>query len=151
MSITKTLFDTSRQVPENEEEGWGGNVTGQLGDLLDGADRILLKSGSNVLTRSQAASNTLAGGATLTQTAPVHRVQGSGGAVTLSATTPIAAGVKDGQELEIEGDHATNTVTIPGSSNTTALNGDAVLAKYHVLRLRWHHADGKWIERGRSH
>jgi len=151
VSITKTLFDTARQVPENEEEGWGPPVTGQLGDLLDGADKVLMKSGINILMRESVASNTLAAAATLTQTAMVHRVQGSGGAVTLSATTPIAAGVKDGQKMKLQGAHATNTVTVPGSSDTTFLNGDVVLGLHHKIELEWDSAAGKWLECNRSH
>lgn len=152
MSITKTLFGTSRQIPENEEEGWGTNTTNLLADQTDGVNAGFMKSGANVLQRESIASSTLAAAATLTQTAMTHRIQGSGGAVTLSATTPIAAGVQDGQKLTLEGAHATNTVTIPGGSDTTALNGDIVLGLYHRIKLIWNATAGKWLEDGaRSH
>lgn len=149
MSVNKTLFGQARIVPETNETGWGAEVTGQLGDLLDGADEVLHKNGTAILIRHQSEDSTLAASATLTPTKTVHRVAGSGGAVTLDTTTAIASGNKDGQLLILEGTSDTNTVTIQSGANVQ-LNGDVVLAQDDKISLRWDATRGDWIEIGRN-
>ena len=150
MSVTKELFETSRLVPETNETGWGAEVTGQLCDLLDGADAVLCKDGSsNIYLRLQDASSTLAAAATLTPSRPVHKVGGDGGAVTLNATTAIADGTKDGQVLVLVGTSNTNTVKIIHGANVQ-LNGNVTLAQHDVLRLVWSDTVGDWVELGRN-
>lgn len=147
MSISKSLFDQVRLVPETDETGWGNEVTNQLVDLLDGADAILHQDGSdNILVRFQAASSSLAGSATLTPTSPVHKVVGSGGAVSITA---IASGNKDGQLLVLIGTDNTNTVRVPYSA-TVLLNGDCILGDGDVLKLQWSTTASAWVEVGRN-
>lgn len=147
MSISKSLFDQVRLVPETDETGWGNEVTNQLVDLLDGADAILHQDGSdNILVRFQAATSALANGATLTATKPVHKVSGSGGAVSI---TDIASGNKDGQVLILIGTDNTNTVRIPYSA-TVLLNGDVVLGSGDSIQLKWSSTAAAWIEVNRN-
>jgi hypothetical protein len=149
VAVSKTLYDVARSVPETDEEEWGGEVTLQLGDMLDGADEVLHKSGANILRRDQRVSSTLAASATLTQTKPVHEVQGTPGAVTLDTTTPIAAGAKDGQKLRLEGAHATNFVTIL-HGGTASLNGNVTLELGESIELQWDDDGSVWRETSRS-
>lgn len=143
MTISKTFFDQTRLVPETDETGWGSEVTSQLCDLLDGADEILFRdSSNNVQMRLQAASSTLAAGATLTQTSPVHKVQGTPGAVTLAG---ITAGEKDGQVLVLIGQHAVNTVSLTYSA-TLLLNGNITLGLGDIVRLVYDLPGTRWIE-----
>jgi hypothetical protein len=149
MSIPKTLFGETRQVPETEEEDWGPEVTEQLSGTIDGTDNLACLSGANVFPRRRAAASTLAAGATLTPTKPVHRVQGTPGVVTLSAVTAITDGAEDGQEVRLVGDHAASFVTVPDGANT-ALNGPVTLELGESLDLAWDAAASVWRETGRS-
>lgn len=150
MSIPKTLLGSARQVPETGETGWGGEGTQILVDLIDSNNIAVQKlaSGALVLVFPTATAS-LAAGATLTQTAPIMRVASTGGAVTLSAATAIAAGEHDGQQIEIMGTDNTNTVTIPDSGNVD-LNGLIVLSDHVAITLEWFDGDSKWVERTRS-
>jgi hypothetical protein len=150
MSIPKTLFGSTRQVPETDEENWGGEVTGQLADLIDGVEKHVVKSGSSFFSGATVATTTLAAGATLTPTAEIMRVSGNGGAVTLSGTTPIANGAKDGQKLVLKGTSNSNTVTILGSSTNMLINGDVTLADGDVIEFFWDGSASKWQERHRE-
>lgn len=84
----------------------------------------------------------------------IVRVQGSGGAVVVSATPSIAAG-SDGQILIIQGDSA-DTVTLNDEATTAGstleLDGDAaaVLGKGDILVLTYDAGDSKWYEISRS-
>jgi hypothetical protein len=148
MSITKTLFDISRLVPETGETDWGGQVTAQLTDLLDGADAILLKDGSdNIMLRLQPATSSLGAGATLTPTAPVHLVAGSGAAVTLGG---ITAGTKTGQILILVGTDNTNTVSFTYSATVRVVNGDVTLRLGEAIALIYLGAGVGWTELWRS-
>jgi len=154
MSISKTLFGTTRLVPEtgepfSEADVWGDEVTGILTDLIDAVDATIVQDGSNFFVRPSVASSTLAASATLTPTASVHRVQGNGGAVTLSTGTAIANGAEDGQTLVLVGAHATNTVSVRHGANT-ALNGNITLGLDEAITLRWDEATGDWAEESRS-
>lgn len=71
------------------------------------------------------------------------RVAGNGGPV--SAT--IADGTIDGQELEFEGCHTTNSVTVTGPG----LTGDLVLILGSMGRLSWNLGSAKWTEAGRNY
>lgn len=147
MSIAKTFLDQARLVPEKDETGWGPEVTDQLVDLLDGADFVLALDGSsNFLVRLQAATSSLAAGATLTPTKPVHKVVGNPGAVTLGG---IAAGAKDGQVLILVGTDDAKPVSLVHAGNLV-LNGDITLGAYDVLRLAWDATGSKWYELGRN-
>lgn len=150
MSTAQDLWGTTRQVPVTDEINWGGEVSAQLLALLLGMDETTFQIASgSVVQIAQSADSTLAAGATLTQTAAVHLVQGSGGAVTLDGTSAIADGEADGALLRLEGAHATNTVTILDGANTS-MNGLVELALGDAISFRWSDALSVWQEQSRS-
>ena len=149
MALSKSLFGTARLVPETDEENWGGEVTGQLGDVLDGGDEFWQKSGANVVAQRKKTTLTPIASATITWTKTRHKVSGSAGAVTLDTTTPISAGAFDGQPLRLIGDDNTNTVTILHSGNAS-LNGNVTLANGQFIDLEWDDDDSLWYETARS-
>lgn len=151
MSIAKTLLGTSVVVPERKETGWGDNVTSILTKLIDATEATAVSVGGVIIEKSTVTTTTLAAGATLTPAARVHRIQSNGGGdVALSATTPIAPGTVDGQELVLMGAHAANTVTIL-DGGTVDLNGNVTLAKGESIYLIWNSGLGMWEELSRSH
>jgi hypothetical protein len=77
----------------------------------------------------------------------LRRVQGNAAAVTANSTTPITAGITEGQELILKGMSDTNTVTILDSGNVD-LNGDMTLYNGSTLSLVW--VDSKWLEISRK-
>jgi hypothetical protein len=149
MTIEKSLFGTTRKIPEQGERFWGPDVTDILVDLIAGANGTLTQIGTIVVPALPSTNTTLAASATLTPTYPVHRVSGSGGAVTLDATTAIADGSVNGQKLIVRGTSATNFVTIPDGANTD-LNGDMILEQYHQIELIWSTSASAWIELARN-
>lgn len=152
MALSVDFLNDTRAVPEDDEEEWGAEVTDQLFDLLTAGDRFFyLLAGGTIVFYVPRAASTLAAGATLTQTAPTHKVQGSGGAVTLDTTTPIAAGEIDGQALQLRGAHATNTVTIVASGTAAGLNGNVTLGLGEWINLEWDDDNARWEEISRSH
>lgn len=151
MSYNKTLFGNTVSVPESGNPSVGVAATAILDDLIDQADASSTLLISGVVVPKRASTTTsLAAAATLTQTHPVHRVSGSGAAVTLSGTTSIADGVVDGQILKLVGNHATNTVTIQNGSNVQLTRGDITLAQFDSLTLAWNSTQGDWTEDARS-
>lgn len=150
MSVTKSLFGTSRSIPETDETAWGSEMTTLIGDQTDVADSLANKTTSNgVFPRWRSATITLAADATLTATAQRMRIAGTSGAVTLSTSTTIIAGEFDGQELMLYGTHETNTVTVPDNGNCK-LNGPMVLGEYKILCLIWDDDNESWVEVSRS-
>ena len=149
MPVSKTLAGTVYQIPERNERRWGAQLTAFLSKA---ADILALLSGgvsgTPVVAWSTAAS-TLAAAATLTKSATIHRLTGSGGAVTLNTTTPIAAGTVDGEILVLEGAHATNTVTIQESGNVD-INGDWTSGLGRMLTLIWNSTRVLWVEHTRT-
>lgn len=94
---------------------------------------------------------TAAGGITVTNR--IMRVQGSGGAITVTATPGISAGFTvDGFELILEGQSDTNTLTLQDESNLTGSGFkledalDKVLGKGDMLRLIYNRTDAKWYQ-----
>lgn len=74
-------------------------------------------------------------------------VQGSGGAVTVSANPQITAGTIVGQKIRLIGRDDTNTVTLADGTGML-LNGPVTLGAGSVIDLGW---DGtNWFESGRS-
>lgn len=75
-------------------------------------------------------------------------VQGSGGAVVITASPAIQAGTIAGQTMKIVGRSNTNTVEIPNQSGLVELNGNCVLGLSDCLSLFF---DGTaWVESSRS-
>jgi hypothetical protein len=96
---------------------------------------------------------TAAGG--ITYTKRITRVQGSGGAITVTAT-PSVKPISDGKEIIIQGDSDANTVTLKDESGLAnsglALAGGAnvTLGKGDTLHLLYDEGDGKYYEISRS-
>jgi hypothetical protein len=147
MATPVNLFGVVRKIPANKERRWGSEVRSVLIDLSTWANGLGKLSGSAPLIGFGSTDSTLAAAATLTPASIVHRVQGSGGAVTLNGTTAIANGTLTGQLLVLIGLSDTNTVTIQHGSNVR-LNGNVVLALDDVLWLRWDGTD--WLELSRN-
>jgi len=146
MTYSKGLFGQNYDVPEAGDNNVGPAATAILDDLMDAADGGFGRTpGLVIIPRLPSTTTSLAASATLTRTHPVHKVSGSGGPVTLNATTAIANGTVDGELLILQGDHATNTVTIQNNANVR-LRGDITLRQYETLELRWDTAIGDWVE-----
>lgn len=75
-----------------------------------------------------------------------HFIQGSGGAVNISANPQITAGTNVGQRLTLIGRDNTNTVTIEDGDGLS-LNGSAVLAADSAIDLVWDSVN--WVELAR--
>lgn len=149
MGYSKTLLGNTVTIPETGDTNYGANGTAILDDLVDIGDQSFTMISGVVIPYHAATSSVLAAAATLTPANVVHKVSGSGGAVTLSGTTAIANGSVNGQVLILQGDHATNTVTIQNGANVQ-LRGEIVLGLYDFLCLRWDTTIGDWIEMSRS-
>ena len=147
MSITKTLYGTTRIIPQTDETGWGAEVTGSLEDIHDALeDTTLQLTGGTIVKKVTNTASSLADNATLTPVSELHTVTGSGGAVTLNATTSITDGTA-GQILLIIGGSDANTVTILNGSNTK-MNGPITLSQYD--RIDFYFDGTYWVEVGRS-
>lgn len=73
-------------------------------------------------------------------------IQGSGGAVDVSANPQIAAGTAVGQKLRLIGCSDTNTVNLNDGTGLKLSAADRLLSEYSVLELEW---DGSnWVEAG---
>lgn len=150
MSIVKTLLGNTRLVAETGETGWGAETTQILVDLIDiAAVSAQALAGGNIVVALPATTATPAAAATVTPTSNNMLIEGSGGPVTLSATTPIAAGEFSGQALRLEGTDATNTVTILDSGNV-GLNGPITLGDGTVIEMSWNSTKTQWIEDSRN-
>lgn len=117
---------------------------------------FILSAGALVYTPSTTQAIVGATGLTAAMIAnKITRIQGSGGAVTVSATPSIVAG-QDGQVLILQGDSDANTVTLNDEASTAGstleLAGGvaAVLGKGDILVLTYDLGDSKWYEISRS-
>lgn len=102
-------------------------------------------AGSTIVgSRASPTAITAVGGISFTAaTATDNYIQGSGGAVTVTANPQIAAGTVDGQRLVLIGRSATNTVTLADGTGLS-LNGSWVGGLDSMIALRW---DGtNWAE-----
>ncbi len=110
-------------------------------------------NGTQGCTPSTTQNITAGGGITTTNC--IMRVQGSGGAVTITATPNIADG-SDGEMAIIHGDNDTNTLTLQDESNLSGsgleLSGgnNFVLGKGDIIHLTYDLGDDKWYEISRS-
>lgn len=147
MSIAKTLLGVSRDIPETGETGWGAAMTLTSTELIDIANALVQRlAGGNLVMALTGTAQTPADTAMLTPDGTVVEVAGSGGAVTLDTTTPIANGEFDLQLLILAGTNDTNTVTIQEGSTTVILNGDVTLTDGDVIALLWIGAVTEWFE-----
>jgi len=151
MSYPKTLYGNTVSVPEAGNKNVGVAATAILDDTIDGVDGIsMMTSGGNVTLKATSTTGTLGAGATLTKTHAVHKISGTSGAVTLSATTAITNGTVDGEFLRLQGTSATNTVTIQDAANVVLRDGNVTLGLHDVVEFRWDAAVADWIESFRS-
>ena len=127
----------------------------RLGITAAGSAKLEANNEGIAVIPSNTASITAGGG--ITPTRAVMRVQGSGGAVTVTATPSIVSGLGvDGQILIIQGDSDANTVKLQDEAqlaNTDLqLSGgtDMTLGKGDTLTLVYDSGDGKWYEIARS-
>lgn len=148
----KTMWGTTRRIPDTPgEDGWASDLTGLLDDLVDLAEGTTYQAGGIVLPFALATTSTMAAGASLTRTHPIHKLVGNGGAVTLDPATAIADGAKDGELLTLVGGHMVNVVTIPDGANVDLARGASItLLLGDELHLRFDLARGVWNETGRS-
>lgn len=146
MPTPKTLLGTPCLVPQAPgEDGYAAEGNFILCKLIDAANGLGSLLNTVIVPLLSGTSTTLTAGGTLTPTHPLHKINGSPGAVTIAA---IAAGATDGQLLTIQG--GANAVTIQANATGVQLESDIVLAQYHELNLRWDSTLAKWVERGRS-
>lgn len=152
MSISVTLFGSSRQIPETDEVDWGAETTSLLVDDTKGTEATVTRLDSE--TKYAAAlgdtvSETFAANATLSAKGGRHRVSSTGGAIVMDTTTAIADGTKDGQELVLEGISDTLTIEIRDAANTK-LNGLWVSSDGATIHLAWNSTRSAWVELSRS-
>jgi len=130
-----------------------------------GANRLGLSAGGAIKAETNAAglaltpssTTDIVAGTGITVTNATMRVQGSGGAVTVTATPSIATtGLQDGQIVIIQGDSDTNTLKLQDeaqlASSGLALTAgtDFTLGKGDTLTLTWDAGDSKFYELSRS-
>lgn len=144
MSINKDLFGITYAIPVQPEQNWGATVTALLQAIMGGLDGNSTLVGVVPILKLVSTSTTLADGATLTQSHPIHLVDGSGGPVTLSLATPITVPTAN-QLLILVGTDDTNSVTIE-DGGTVKLNGEIVLGEYDILVLVYNTTKSLWIE-----
>jgi hypothetical protein len=143
MSVSKSLFGATVNVPTRGEKGWGTegtNILVQLIDFANGAGNLV----SGVAFVNQAITATVAtAGSTINPTHNVIVITAAS-AVTLSGSLPVANRTSSFTNFVILiGTSDTNTITILDGGNVL-LNGDCVLGVGHCLSLVW---DGsQWIE-----
>lgn len=100
-------------------------------------------------TRAAPNDITAAGGITADASNVLHcYVQGSGGAVTVTANPQVSAGTNVGQMMLIIGRSDSNTVTL-ANGNGLSLNGDIVLGQDDTLHLYWDGVNWSEISRRR--
>lgn len=149
MSTPKSLFGSTRLIPgPDRTKDYEVEGTALLVALAEGVDGTAMKVGTVVVPYHATTSTMLSAGATLTQTHPLHKVQGNAGAVTIAG---IAPGSKNGQVLSLRGDHASNFVTIQDdAANVKLIGGDITLRQYESIDLRWDSTPAKWVEVARA-
>ena len=148
MSSTKELYGTTRTIPSTNETGWGSEVSSILEDVCDGLNSISTLIGTTGILKFLSTSTSVTSGLSLSQTHLVHLVTGSGGAVALNSTTPIAK-PSDNRMIVLIGTSDTNTVEINPATDCHC-NGQCVLGENDVWVGIYNATQGKWIEIFRS-
>jgi len=100
-----------------------------------------------VLEASAITAITAGGG--ITPTDPTMRVQGDGGAVTVTVNPQIAAGNNDGAIMVLSGESDTNTVTLNNGSGLH-LHGKAKLGVRDSMILSYNATAAEWTEISRN-
>lgn len=135
---------TLTTVNSNVGSFTNANVTVNAKGLVTAVSNGTAAGSTIVGTRASPTAITAVGGISYAAaTATDNYIQGSGGAVTVTANPQIAAGTVDGQRLVLIGRSATNTVTIADGTGLS-LNGSWVGGLDSMIALRW---DGtNWAE-----
>lgn len=137
-----------RRIPQkilNDPE-----ISGFIKELVDSVYQLFFFAAEFAATTTQ--DITVTG---VTYAKRIMRVQGSGGAVTVTATPSIAA-IADGKEVVIQGDSDTNTLTLqdesvlPNSGLSLAGNASVTLGKGDTLYLVYDEGDSKYYQISRS-
>lgn len=119
--------------------------------VTDGSGNLSFVSG-NAVSNSRASPANVTAGTAITPTAAVplqtRFIQGSGGAVTVTANPQIAAGTVTGQVLVLQGGSDTNTLTYADGTGLS-LQGPITLVKDSSITLVWENTDSIWIEQNR--
>jgi hypothetical protein len=147
MSIAKVLHGVTYNIPETKEKSWGPTVTPLFSQIIDDLNGLSVPIGGIPQFLFQSTSTSLAAGSTLTQTHPWHRISGTPGAVTLSASMAIADGAAPGILLVLTG--GINPVTILDAANTF-MNGNCTLSSGDALALLWDATNSYWWELWRN-
>ena len=142
--VSKTANSTMVGVLDLNEASSGTRITNVQQEL----------NNQKVSTNASAA---IAGGGTITasttQQVQYFRVNGDGGAISLS-TTPFGSGGGwiDGTTVRICGTDDTNSVSLDfnDSANGAIINGDCTLKKYNMITLQWDNELSRWIEISRN-
>lgn len=108
-------------------------------------------SGAPTITGSRASPQSVVAATGIAFTGSVYSnvwfIQGSGGAVSVTANPQVAVGTTVGQTLRLIGRSSTNTVTLANGTGMS-LNGSVILGTDDVINLFW---DGtNWLETSRS-
>lgn len=127
---------------------------GRVIDFTDGftsaSAPTTLSVSSLTISGSRASANSIVAGTGITApsgTSQLQFVEGSGGAVDVSANPQISAGDAVGQLLILVGRSDTNTVTLEHGTGLV-LNGTCVLSADSVLTLVWDSTN--WVEVNRN-
>ena len=86
MAVTKTLFSTTRTIPQTGERPWGEEVTSLLQDLTTGLDGVGFLLNSQATWRLYKRVEGISAGGTVTSPFGLVSLQSSGGAITLSGS-----------------------------------------------------------------
>ena len=117
------------------------------------ADSLIGGAGGFTVENSFASPYAVVAGTSIPFVAGTKRIkkyiQGSGGAVTLTANPRIQAGTIDGQELMLIGCSDTNTVSID-DGNGTKKNGMDVMVSGSITVYNWDHGQSLWREVSRN-
>lgn len=118
------------------------------GDLIADSFNGSIISSTTTFGTSSNTNITAGGGVTVTKS--IMKVQGSGGAVTLSANPQVADG-SDGQLLVLKGLSDTNTITFIDGNGLSLTDGlSFTLGSKDTLTLIYDSGDDEWIEISRS-
>lgn len=148
MSISKSLFGSTVNVPTRGEKGWATEVTNIITQLVDFANGVgSVVSGVSFLNMSTT-TKTATAASTIN---PTHNVMvvSAAGPVTLSTTIPIASWIVSyANYIILIGTSDTNTITIE-DGGTVLLNGNCTLGLGKSIILVWD-ATSKWVEVSRN-
>jgi hypothetical protein len=141
------FVDGANNIAQDNANLFWDDTNNRLGIGTSTPGATLEVNGTQACTPSATQNITAGGGVTVTDC--IMRVQGSGGAVTITATPNIADGT-DGEIVTIQGDNDTNTLTIQDESNLTGsgvqMRGglDCVLGKGDIIELTYDLGDDFW-------